>query len=153
VEAVVTVPGRAGVPAAFLGEGVISFVQMFLVLSVSNTPRLARYTGLFAGLMLAVYIIVEEPLSGVSLNPARTFASALLSGNWTGWWIYFTAPMLGMLAAARTYVWLKGRSAVHCAKLHHQNNKRCILCGSRATPPIREHPTEGAPQVAAAAYP
>lgn len=133
MEAVVTVPGESGFLAAFLGEVAITCVQMFLILFVSNTARLARYTGLFAGLMLAVYVTVEQPLSGMSMNPARTFASALFGENWTGWWVYFTAPPLGMLTAAQVYLWLHGRSAVHCAKLHHQNDKRCIFCTYQAT--------------------
>jgi aquaporin Z len=129
---VVTVPGEAGAPAAFLAEVVITFVQMFLVLTVSNTPRLARYTGLFAGVMLAVYIMLVTPLSGMSMNPARTFASASISGNWTGWWVYFTAPLLGMFAAAAVYVRLCGIANVRCAKLHHDNPYRCIFCNGHS---------------------
>ena len=45
-------------------------------------------------------------------------------------WIYLTAPLLGMLLAAEAYTWLKGTDGVLCAKLHHQNNKRCIFCGA-----------------------
>ncbi|MGH9787158.1 MAG: aquaporin family protein, partial [Candidatus Acidiferrales bacterium] len=44
-------------------------------------------------------------------------------------WIYFTAPLVGMLLAAEVYVRMMGRAQVACAKLHHQNNKRCIHCG------------------------
>src|SRR5262245_18481182 len=58
--------------------------------------------------------------------------SALPGDTWTALWVYFTAPPLGMLAAAQTYLWLRGRAAVHCAKMHHQNNKRCIFCASRS---------------------
>ncbi len=126
-----TVPGPWGVAIAFLGEAAISFGLMTVVLAVSNRrPGVARCTGLCAGLLVALYITFEAPVSGMSMNPARTFGSALPSGTWTALWIYFTAPLLGMLAAAECYVRVKGARAVFCAKLHHQNAHRCIFrCG------------------------
>src|SRR5262249_36104831 len=124
VEYAVTIPGAAGVGAAFAAELMISFLLMTVVLTVSNTARLARYTGLFAGALVATYISVEAPLSGMSMNPARTVASALPAHVWTALWIYFAAPPLGMLLAAQLYLRRKGALAVACAKLHHQNNKR-----------------------------
>jgi aquaporin Z len=123
----VTVPGMRGVGVAFLAEVVISFLQMSLVLRFSNTPRLARFTGLFAGAMVATYISLEAPYSGMSMNPARTLASALPAQIWTAVWIYFTAPPLGMLAAAELYVRQYGIHHVFCAKLHHHNTQRCIF--------------------------
>jgi aquaporin Z len=132
-----TLPGPAGPGVAFLVEVVISFAMMMLVLVVSNTKRLARFTGIFAGVLVAVNITLAAPLSGMSMNPARSFGSALPAMDWSSLWIYFTAPPLGMLVAAQTYLWLRGRTAVHCAKLHHQNNKRCIFCeycAARAAP-------------------
>ena len=122
-----TVPGMGGVGVAFLAEVVISFMQMSLVLRLSNTPRLARFTGLCAGAMVATYISLEAPYSGMSMNPARTFASALPAQIWTALWIYFTAPPLGMLLAAELYVRQYGLPHVFCAKLHHHNTKRCIF--------------------------
>ena len=113
---------------------------MSVVLAVSNTPRLARFTGMFAGALVALYITVEAPLSGMSMNPARTFGSALAAQDWTAIWIYFTAPPLGMLVAAQAYLWLKGPRGVSCAKLHHQNTKRCIFCAFHATGSPSEHP-------------
>lgn len=68
----------------------------------------------------------------MSLNPARSIASAAASQIWAGLWIYFTAPPLAMLLAAECYIRLWGRSAVYCAKLHHHNDRRCIFCESRA---------------------
>src|SRR5581483_3001828 len=97
VEAVVTAPGEAGAAVAFLAELTISFVLMLIVLSVNNSRRWAGYTGLAVGLVLALYITFEAPLSGMSMHPARTFASAQVSGIWTHVWVYFVAPPLGML--------------------------------------------------------
>jgi aquaporin Z len=129
VNYVVTVPGSAGVTVAFLAELAISFGLMLTVLKVMNTDGAARFTGWFAGILVALYITVEGPLSGMSMNPARTFGSAFPANLWTAWWIYFTAPVLGMMAAAELYQ-RSGARRVICAKLHHHNNKRCIFrCG------------------------
>ena len=132
VDYAITVPGAAGTGVAFAAELVISFLLMTLILFVSNSKSLPALTGILAGILIATYITLEAPLSGMSMNPARTLGSALSSHVWTDWWIYFTAPPIGMLAAAELYLQLRGASGVVCAKLHHQNNKRCIFrCGFR----------------------
>jgi aquaporin Z len=82
--------------------------------------------------LVALYITFEAPISGMSMNPARTFASAALAHHWTALWIYFTAPLVGMLAAAETYSRINGKRSVACAKLHHANRMRCIFCGKPA---------------------
>lgn len=130
VRYVVTVPGEHGLWAALLAEFFIAFGMMTTVLYFSNHHRLDRYTGLFAGLLVATYITIEAPFSGMSMNPARTFGSAFSAEIWSGLWVYLTAPPLGMLTAAEIYLWRKGRLAVKCCKLHHDNNKRCIFCGA-----------------------
>jgi aquaporin Z len=124
----VTRPGINGVVVAFLAETGISSILMTVVLTTSNRANLARYTGLFAGLLVAAFITFEAPLSGMSMNPARTVGSAFWAGDWTALWIYFTAPLLGMLLAAEIYLRRHGPAGVFCAKLHHLNNKRCIFC-------------------------
>lgn len=100
---------------------------MGMVLVTSNHAKLSRFTGIFAGVLVAIYIAIEAPLSGMSMNPARTLASAIPAQNWTAIWVYFTAPLLGMLLAAELYLRLNGRNAVRCAKLHHHDHKRCIF--------------------------
>ena len=122
-----TEPGPLGSGPAFLAEIVISFVLMLTVLTISNIKALNRFTGLFAGTLVAIYISLESPISGMSMNPARTFASAAVGNIWHSLWIYFTAPPIGMLLAAEVYTRLIGRHAPRCAKLHHHNNARCIF--------------------------
>ncbi len=130
VRYVVTIPGPDGPWVALLAEFIIAFGLMSAVLYFSNHHRLDRYTGLFAGLLVATYITIEAPFSGMSMNPARTFGSGLSAEVWSGLWIYLAAPPIGMLAAAELYLWRKGRLAVKCCKLHHNNTKRCIFCGA-----------------------
>src|SRR5262249_31921190 len=89
--------------------------------------RLAPFIGFAAGALIATYITVEAPLSGMSMNPARTLASALPAAFWMALWIYFTAPGLGMLLAAEGYLHVRGAGAGGCAKLDHRNRYRCIF--------------------------
>jgi len=125
----VTVPGMKGAGAAFAGEMIIAFGMMLMVLFSNNTPKIARYIGVFAGLLIFLYITFEAPLSGMSINPARTVASALPSGVWTSAWIYFTAPLLGMFLAAELFRATYGHARTACPKLHHGSTQRCIFCG------------------------
>ena len=125
VKYVATLPGPHGMAIAFIAELIIAFTLMTVVLNVSNTPHLARFTGIFAGCLVATYITLEAPFSGMSMNPARTFSSAFVGHLWTGLWIYFIAPVLAMQLAALIY--LRSKRTVYCAKYHHHNNQRCIF--------------------------
>ncbi len=129
VNHVVTVPGKAGVATAFLAEILIACGMMLMVLFMTNTPKLARFTGLFGGALVFVFITFEAPLSGMSINPARTVASALPSGIWTAAWIYFIAPIGGMLLAVEIYHVLRKGAPLACAKWNHDMRQRCIFCG------------------------
>jgi aquaporin Z len=136
VNYVATLPGPNGELMAFAAEASISFVLMLTVLAVSSHSKLAPFTGVCAGLLVWTYITVEAPLSGMSMNPARTFGSALLARNFSALWIYFTAPPLGMLLAAEVFVRRMGIECVLCAKLHHPATGPCIFgCQRPAKPP------------------
>lgn len=128
VNYVVTIPGEAGEFIAFLAEFLISFGLMTMVLQVSSRANLAQFTGLLAGLLVAVYITLEAPFSGMSMNPARTFASALPAQNWQAIWLYFIAPTLGMLLAAEIYLrqGQRKRQSQICSKLCPNGTTRCI---------------------------
>ena len=145
----VTQPGGAGPAVAFGAEVLIAFGLMMAVLAVSNSRR-ASATGLVAGALVATYITVEAPLSGMSMNPARTLASALGAASFTALWIYFVAPAFGMVLAAGAYAGLAGARRVRCAKLNHGPGARCIFrCGYAAGPaPIAAAPV--GPRMAAA---
>ncbi len=129
VSYVETVPGQAGYWLAFVAELLISLALMLTLLFFMNRRSFEHLTGLAAGVLVAVFITFEAPLSGMSMNPARSFASALPGGNWTSQWIYFSAPFLGMLVAVEIYRLLKFTTAHMCAKLEHADDRRCIHCG------------------------
>ena len=130
VRYVVTVPGARGPWIAFLAELIISIGMMSAVLYFTNRHNLANYTGVFASFLVALYITIEAPFSGMSINPARTFGSALPAGVWDSFWVYLIAPPVGMLLAAEIHLWRTGRRSVMCGKYHHNNDKRCIFCGA-----------------------
>jgi aquaporin Z len=127
VRYVVTAPGVYGYTAAFAGELVISFLLMTTVLFVTNHKTLANYSAYFVGVLYATFITFESPLSGMSMNPARTFGPAFHASYWHGIWIYFVAPALGMLIAAEVFLRSRGGVPPYCAKLYHANGKRCIF--------------------------
>src|SRR4029077_18047826 len=123
----VTAPGGYGAAVAFAAELAISFILMITVLLVTNHERLGRYAPYFVGSLYAVNITFETPLSGMSMNPARTFGPAVYGGYWHALWIYFVAPAIGMLAAAEVFLWARRGAPPYCAKLNHDSQKRCIF--------------------------
>jgi aquaporin Z len=127
VHYIVTVPGAGGPAQAFAAEFAMAFALLLAVLVCSGEARLERFTPFVAGALVAVFIAVEAPLSGMSINPARSFASAVPAGDWTHLWLYFAAPLLGMWSAA--LVFRLSRRPRGCAKLWHTADVRCIHCG------------------------
>ncbi|MBK7938264.1 MAG: aquaporin [Lewinellaceae bacterium] len=116
VNYVQTQPGMAGVPAAFFSETAISFGMFLTVLYSSNCEKTAPYTGIFAGILLMLYITVESPLSGTSMNPARSIASALAAGNFQHQWIFLSAPLIGMSGAGAVWkAWICRKSEFKCS--------------------------------------
>ena len=133
VNYVATMPGAAGTAIAFAAEAAISFLLMSVVLAISSSSRFSGWTGAAAAVLVAAFITLEAPLSGMSMNPARTFGSSVFAHS-SVLWIYFTAPTLGMLAAAELAVRLGAARRILCAKLHHRSTAPCIFrCGHMET--------------------
>ena len=108
----ITTPGEWGTGAAFAGELAMTAGQMGAVLAASRVPAWRPRAGMVAAVLLALYITVEAPVSGMSLNPARTLGSALWAGQFTALWVYFSAPVLGMLLAAEVFRRMRPRDRV-----------------------------------------
>lgn len=102
VNYIVTVPGQSGTIAAFVAEFLMSFTLFSVILAMNNS-RWAKYTGYVAGSMVFLFISVEAPISGMSINPARSFGSALPAQIWSDFWLYIIAPVSGMQLAAYFY--------------------------------------------------
>ena len=104
VDYAVTLPGLGGPPAAFAAEFFMAALLISVVLWTSCSPRFAPWTTWLVGLLITNYILFLSPVSGFSINPARTLASAVFAHRCDSLWIYFVAPPLGMLAAAEIFV-------------------------------------------------
>lgn len=121
----ITVPGAGySWAGALAAEAFITFLLVFTIFVCVNKPRLASRTGLIAGALVAVLVMIEAPVTGTSLNPARTLAPAILASNYTALWVYFAGPMAGALAAAAAYRGQWGHQTV-CAKLYHTEKYPC----------------------------
>jgi aquaporin Z len=124
-----TVPGKYGTGAAFAAEAFMAALLMGVVLWTSNRPSLASRTSYFVGILITFYVLLFAPVSGFSINPARTTASAVFADVWTAIWVYFSAPMLGMLFSAEVYIRFQGQDRILCAKLHPDPAYECpFLC-------------------------
>ncbi|RYF02513.1 MAG: aquaporin family protein, partial [Deltaproteobacteria bacterium] len=100
VQYVTTQPGQSGSTAAFAAEWSLSFLLMVVVRTTSLSERWAPRTGLCVGLFVMIFVAIESPVSGMSLNPARTIGASIWARDAQGLWIYLVAPPLGMLCAA-----------------------------------------------------
>lgn len=125
VRYVVTLPGRNGIFFAFVAELVTSFVVMAVVLISSNHRTLARFSPIFVALVTVLYYIFSPTIAGYSVNPARSFSSAVFARLWQGIWIYFVAPILGMVAAAGLYTKVAGLGRIYCVKVFHDLHSSC----------------------------
>lgn len=139
VDYVVTVPGRGGATGAFCAEYFMAALLMLVVLWFSNRPPFAQYTSYLVGVLIMFYVFVFAPVSGFSINPARTTGSAVFADVWTAVWLYFVAPVLGMMTSAEIYLRVYGKESVLCAKLHPDPNYPCpFICHF----PLHRHPAE-----------
>jgi aquaporin Z len=78
-------------------------------------------------MLVALFITVAAPVSGMSINPARSFGSALWAHLWSGFWIYLTAPVLGMLTGVELQRYLTRRHERLCGKLTHDETVTCFV--------------------------
>lgn len=93
-----------GIAGSFAVEWLLSFVLMFVIVSVATDERVVPgFAPIPVGLAVGLGVLVGGPLSGGSMNPARSLGPALAGGGWTGHWIYWVAPITAMLAAVHVY--------------------------------------------------
>ena len=125
----ITLPGEGYTAAeAFLAEAAITFLLVFLVLYCVSNERFARGTPFFAGALVAFLVLVEAPVSGTGLNPARSLAPALFGLHFEHLWLYVVAPAVGALAAVLVLERvIDTRQRPGCAKLFHTGRYRCIF--------------------------
>lgn len=100
----------AGFPVwkGFVVEAVATFFLALVIIgSATDTRAAPGFAGLAIGLTVGLDALFAGPLTGASMNPARSLGPALASGVWTDAWLYVAAPIVGALAAMATYEFLR----------------------------------------------
>ena len=88
----------------FIVEFIITFILMFVILQVSDKSRnLDRFSGIAIGGVVAFAAIFVGPISGASMNPARSIAPAILINDFSYLWIYIVSPILGAVLSVFVY--------------------------------------------------
>lgn len=103
-----TVP-RIAMGPAFLVEALMSFVLLVVILAVFDHKGSRGVGALAIGLAVGMDSLMGGSLTGASMNPARSFGPAVASSTWTRHWLYWVAPIVGMVAAALFWRWVAGR--------------------------------------------
>jgi Major intrinsic protein/Cyclic nucleotide-binding domain len=117
-----------GALGALVAEAMITFTLIFTIFVCVNKPAIAPRTGLICGALVAVLVMIEAPVTGTSLNPARTLGPAVLATEYTALWVYFIGPVAGALLAVAAYRGQWGARIV-CAKLYHTEKYACPFDG------------------------
>jgi MIP family channel proteins len=99
---------RISVPSAFVIEWLLSFALMFVIMAVATDDRVAGgFAAIAVGLTVGFCALMGGPITGASMNPARSLGPAVVGGLWQGHWLYWVAPVSGMMAAGWTYDFLR----------------------------------------------
>lgn len=104
--------GATSISLSFMGgfmvEMILSFVLMFVIISVATDARaVGELAGIAIGSTVALCAFVGGPLTNASMNPARSIAPAILSGDYSLLLLYIFAPIIGALLGAKAYEWIR----------------------------------------------
>jgi MIP family channel proteins len=99
---------------AFLWEAILTFFLMFVIMSVATDTRAVGEAAAIAiGGTVGLDAMFGGPVSGASMNPARSLGPALVSGDVHALWLYLVAPLLGAALGALAYQFVRGEQPVH----------------------------------------
>ncbi len=94
---------------AFLWETVLTFFLMFVIMAVATDTRaIGEAAAIAIGATVGMDAMFGGPITGASMNPARSLGPAIAASDFTSIWVYLTAPLLGATLAAVTYQFLRG---------------------------------------------
>ena len=103
-----TIPKEGLVYQCLILEIILTFILMFVILNVATGAKeKGIVVGIVVGGVIALEAIFAGPISGASMNPARSLGPAIASMNFTGFWIYLLAPPLGALLAVPAWRWIR----------------------------------------------
>jgi len=125
----ITLPGEGyTIFFVFICEVIITALLITTIFLFTSFKPLAPFTGIAAGLLVAAEVFFVAPISGTSLNPARSFGPAYVLQNFQHYWIYLFAPFLASILISVVYKQLVYKPI--CGKLYHTFHGGCIFnCG------------------------
>ncbi len=124
-----TLPG-SGYPLwfVFVAELLLTGLLVLMIFLFVSSHRLMRWTPMMNWILVATMVWLEAPVSGTSLNPARSAGPALLAWSWSDQWIYYLAPVVGALLAVLVFrLIVVGERDVLTGKLFHEPSYRSIF--------------------------
>ncbi len=101
-----TIPNGSWQQSFFL-EIFLGYLLMLVILFVSQNKAISHFTGLAVGATVLLEALFAGPITGASMNPARSIAPAIVSGNVSHLWIYIVAPIFGAILASLTWRLIK----------------------------------------------
>lgn len=126
-----TLPGdKYALGIVFLAEVTMTFLLVLLIFGFVSSHRLLRWTPLMTWLVVAMMVWLESPISGTSLNPARSLGPAFVSGRWSEQWLYAIAPLVGAVLAVGAFRFFE--RDVLTGKLFHVPHYRSIFKNVKA---------------------
>jgi aquaporin Z len=121
-----TTPGNGySIWTALIGEIITTICLIVGLFTFLGHKKLRQFTPLLFPFLYAIMVWLEGPISGTSTNPARSFGPSVVSGVWSGWWIYFVGPLAGMFIGLgiKRFSWLR-KFEVEIAKIYHFHHDR-----------------------------
>ncbi|GAC1465840.1 MAG: aquaporin [Ktedonobacteraceae bacterium] len=108
--------GTGGVWQSFALETLLTFFLMIVIMAMATDTRaVGQAAALAIGATVGLEALFAGPISGASMNPARSLGPALMNWTWNAQWIYIVGPLLGAIAGALVYRWLRSAS-LHSAE-------------------------------------
>jgi MIP family channel proteins len=102
--------------SAFLYEAILTAFLMFVIMAVATDTRAVGAAAAIAiGGVIGLDALFGGPVTGASMNPARSFGPALVSGDWHDFWVYVAGPVVGAAAGALAYQVVRGPEALRSA--------------------------------------
>ena len=92
---------------SFILEMIMTYFLMLVIIFVSQNKEVSQFTGLAVGATVLLEAMFGGPISGASMNPARSIAPAVVSGQLSYLWVYIAAPVIGALLASATWIGMK----------------------------------------------
>jgi MIP family channel proteins len=116
--------GSGGAWQSFWLEALLTFFLMFVIMAVATDSRaVGQAAALAIGATVGLEALFAGPISGASMNPARSFGPALVGGTWAALWVYLLAPFIGAAVAAVLYRWLRAASVGSVASTEQRDAK------------------------------